>query len=521
MRNNAKIFEPYLKGQRDPDEILRELDRIDAAESLRHFIELSWDVLEPGREFQSGWHLDAICEHLEAVHEGQIKRLLINVPPGAMKSLSSNVFFPAWEWGPKGRPDLRYISTSYSSELSVRDNRRARILIQSNWYQDRWGDEFCFVSDQNAKIKFETDHRGFKIATSVSGVGTGERADRVIIDDPHNVKEGESEAKRNEVLLWFTEVMPTRLNDPENSAIIVIMQRVHEADVSGLILERELGYEHLCLPMEYDPSRHCVTSIGFEDPRTVENELLWPDRMTRAVVERDKKVMGPYATAGQFQQRPSPRGGGLFKRKWWRFFETSAKGFRLQRPIGCYEGEAEPLPSLDWVVISIDAAFKAKVTGSRVGILVVGGSGPFRYVLENHTRHMTFRETCDTIATFDPNTGRINGGLLNKFPHCSRVLIEDKANGSAIVDTMRQRISGIIPVTPEGGKESRGQAIQPAVESGHVFLPEGAPWLEDFITELGNFPAGAHDDQVDALSQALIYMTASVDVARAMGMANL
>jgi len=508
-----------LSSLENPTDLLTELDRIDSEESLRSFSELSWNNLEPGRKFISGWHLDAICDHLEAVSRGEINRLLINVPPGAMKSLSTNVFFPAWEWGPQGRPDRRYVSASYSAELSVRDNRRCRQLIQSKWYQERWGGIFHFVSDQNAKVKFETDQRGFKIATSVGGVGTGERGDRVIIDDPHNVKEGESSAKRNEVLLWFTEVIPTRLNDPEESAIIVIMQRVHEGDVSGLILEKEIGYEHLCLPMEFNPTRRCVTSIGFQDPRTEENELLWPERMTRAVVERDKKVMGPYATAGQFQQEPSPRGGGLFKRTWWRFYTPT--GIPAPRPAEVDTSPAVPLPNdFDWVLLSIDAAFKASAKGSRVSMLMLAGKGPFVYVLDNRTRHMTFRQTCEEIAVFDDGN-KLVGGLRHQYPSCRRVLIEDKANGPAIIDTLRQKISGIIAVNPEGGKESRGQAIQPTVESGHVLLPEGAPWLDDFISEFALFPAGKNDDQIDALSQGMIYMTAGLDVTRAIGLANL
>jgi len=463
------------------------------------FIELAWPVLEPKRQFVAGWHIDAICDHLEAVSHGEITRLLINIPPGCMKSLTTDVFWPAWEWGPKNRPDLRYVSSSYSQDLTIRDNRRTRLLITSKWYQSLWKDRFHLVSDQNAKTRFDTNHHGFKIATSVGGLSTGERGDRFIIDDPHNIKDGESAAKRMEVTSWFTETVPTRMTDPEKSAIVVIMQRVHAEDVSGVILERDLGYVHLMLPMEFEPKRKCFTLIGFEDPRTRDNELLWRERMTRAVVERDKKPLGEYGVAGQFQQRPAPRGGGLFKRVWWRFF-TAGVG----RPQGCNTFPSEPLPEMEWVVISVDASFKKTVTGSRVGMLVVGGWKANRYILEDWTMPMTFRETCDYIRK-----------LKTRFPRALRILVEDKANGSAIIDTLKAEIAGIIPVTPEGGKEARASAIQPAVESGNVFLPEGAPWLDDFLQELSTFPMGSHDDRVDALSQALIFMQAGADVSRA------
>lgn len=491
----------------DPDQLLRDLDRLDSEASLRNFIELGWPILEPGRRYVPNWHIDCISDHLEAVHRGEITRIMFNLPPGGMKSLTTDAFFPAFEWGPKRRPDLRYVSASYNIDLTVRDNRRTRTLITSPWYQALWGDVFQLVGDQNAKTRFDNNRMGFKIATSVGGLGTGERGDRFIIDDPHNIKDGESAAKRNESRLWFQETVPTRMSDPEHSAIIVIMQRVHEADIAGLILEKDLGYTVVCLPMEFEPERKCFVEItGWEDPRTEEGELLWPARMTRSIVERDKKVMGEYAVAGQFQQRPAPRGGGMFKRTWWRFYETGHKN----RPLDVTEEPAVPLPDLDWIVLSVDAAFKGTAAGSRVGMVVVGGKGPFRYVLANRTAPMTFGKTVEAIEQ-----------LLVEFPRCTRVLIEDKANGPAIVDTLRQKISGVIAVNPEGGKEARAAAMQPSVESGHWLLPEGAPWLDDFITEFALFPSSAKNDQVDATSQAGIYMTQGASVARLLGLSKL
>ena len=210
----------------------------------------------------------------------------------------------------------------------------------------------------------------------------------------------------------------------------------------------------------------------------------------------------------------------MFSRKWWRFYETTSSGF-LGRPHGCNDAEASTLPTqMDWIVLSCDAAFKKTESGSRVSLMVIGGKGPYRYILDNITKPMTFKETCEAIVRVDEN-GRIIGGLLHKWPRCNRVLVEDKANGPAIIDTLRQFVNGIIPILPEGGKESRASAIQPAVESGHVLLPEGAPWLDDFLGEISSFPVGAKDDQVDALSQALIYMTAGVDVARLRALCKL
>lgn len=207
----------------------------------------------------------------------------------------------------------------------------------------------------------------------------------------------------------------------------------------------------------------------------------------------------------------------MFKRNWWRFFRDPKKWTPTSRPQGSNEDRATDLPpQLDWVLLSCDSAFKATATGSRVSIIILGGRGPFRFVLDNVTRAMTFKETCDAILKVD-GTGKAIDGLLSRWK-CSKVLIEDKANGSALIDTLRTHVHGVIDINPEGGKESRASAIQPMVESGHVLLPEGAPWVDDFISEFATFPAGAHDDQVDALSQAIIHMGTNAAVSRAIAL---
>lgn len=501
-RDSANYL-PELAGT-DPEELLAELDRFDCKDSLRAYTRLAWSVLEPDRGFVPGWHLDAIADHLTAVSNGEILRLLINIPPGCMKSLSTNVLWPTWEWGPLGKPGLRYVSAAYSQDLTIRDNRRARSLLQSPWYRRRWP-HVKLVSDQNAKTRFDTDQMGFRIATSVGGLGVGERGDRFVIDDPHNIKDGESNAKRNEVLLWLDEVVPTRLSDPAKSAIILIMQRVHEQDAAGHLLEKELGYVHLMLPMEFDPKRRCSTSLGFVDPRREENELLWPSRMTREVVDRDKKAMGEYAAAAQFDQNPTPRGGGMFKRLWWKFYR-SENGSTF-RPEGCNELPALARPQrkeFDWIGMSIDAAFKKnEKTGSRVGFLVAGGIGALIYTLADFTQFMGFTETV-----------RLTREMHKEFEP-QFTLIEKKANGDAVLDTLGPEIPGIIGVEPEGGKDSRAAASAFQCEAGQLLLPEGEIWTSDFVTEHAQFPSSAKDDRVDAMSQLCIYVNANPHLAKA------
>ncbi|MHA1859152.1 MAG: phage terminase large subunit [Candidatus Thorarchaeota archaeon] len=468
---------PFSLDQVNPATALRALDRADSESSLREFIKLSWPILEPGRDFVMGWHIDAVCDHLEAVTNGEITRLLINVPPGCMKSLSTEVFWPAWEWGPKGMPSTRYVSASYSNDLTVRDNRRCRNLIKSDWYQSLWGKEFNLVGDQNAKMRFDTNYAGFKIATSVGGLGTGERGDRFIIDDPHNIKDGESDAKRMAALLWFTETVPTRMNDPEKSAIVIIMQRVHDQDISGLILEKDFGYDHLMIPMEFEPDRKCFTCIGFEDPRTEDGELMWPERMTEEVLERDKKVMGEYAVASQFQQRPAPRGGGMFKKEWFEVINAD------QLPIGREVVRGWDLAASDVHTASYTAG--VKISRCRDGFFYVEDA-----VRAQESEHKVERLILNT-ASQDGYQTRISGPQ------------DPGQAGKAQAKYYIRQLAGFnVRFTPEtGDKITRATPLAAQAEAGNVKLIRGL-WNEDYLDELSTFPFGKFDDQMDASSRA-------------------
>src|SRR3954465_13225226 len=217
-------------------ELVREkgpIERDACAASLATFVRRGWPVLEPGTPYVHGRVLDAICEHLQAVTVGQITRLLITVPPGCAKSLLCSVFWPAWEWGPRGLAHHRFLSFSYSDRLSTRDNRRTRLLVTSPWYRRLW--PLALAEDQDAKTRFENAARGWRMASSIGGVGTGERADIVTLDDVHAVADADSQVKLESTLLWFRETLPTRLNSPAQSSIVVIMQRINQGDVAGEI----------------------------------------------------------------------------------------------------------------------------------------------------------------------------------------------------------------------------------------------------------------------------------------------
>jgi len=286
--------------------------------SLNSFTKASWSTIENAIPFQNNWHIDAINDHLQAVVDGDIKRLIINIPPRHMKSLSTAVILPAWTWARD--PSKKFLYSSYAASLSIRDSTKCRRLIESPWYQSHFP-HVKLTSDQNTKGRFENSSGGHRIATSVGGAATGDGGDIVLIDDPASASVAQSSAMRTSVLEWWDQTMQTRLNDPKNSSFIIIAQRLHTNDLCGHILENELGseWDHLMIPARYEvghptPMR---SSIGFTDPRTKEGELLWPERFGEKELSTLERSLGSYASAGQLQQRPAPKGGGILKASWW------------------------------------------------------------------------------------------------------------------------------------------------------------------------------------------------------------
>lgn len=451
-----------------------EIERRECARSLSTFIKKAWHVLEPGQPYDHGWHIDAMSEHLQAITDGEISRLLINVPPGMMKSVILNIMWPSWEWGPKRMTYLRFLGTSHNINLAVRDSTKMRRLVQSKWFQDRWPTPL--MSDQNSKTKFETDTSGFREAMAFTSL-TGSRGDRVLIDDPLSVDDASSDQIRESVNETFREAVPSRLNNPKRSAIVVIMQRLHERDVSGLILSEKLGYEHLRLPMEFEPEDRCITSIGFIDPRTEEGELLFPERFPRDVVERDKKVMTEYAVAGQYQQRPVPRGGGLFKREW-------------------FEGKVLKGAPADvkWVR-HWDLAATKKTSAARTAGVKIGRTFDGRYIVGDVIK---FQEEGHRVREIIKATAERDG-----FETEISLPQDPGQAGKVQASDMVSMLSGYkVKAEPEtGDKYSRAEPFSAQCGAGNVYLIE-APWNTSYLDELCMFPNGTFKDQVDASSGA-------------------
>lgn len=453
--------------------------------TLYGFVQEAWHILEPVEPFIGGWAVQAICEHLEAIADGRIRRLLINCPPGFAKSLLVSVFFPAWLWGPGGKPSTRILSTSHEEGLSVRDNLRMRRLIVSPWYQARWGEVCALTQDQTAKMRFENKATGWRECAAFTGL-PGRRGDLVIVDDPNTTKTMESDVQRAEAARTFMEDIPSRVNN-ERSAIVVIQQRLHEGDVSGVILSRKLGYVHLCLPMEFEPDRRCETEIGFRDPRTYEGELLAPERQGRNAVEELKRSLLAYGTAGQLQQRPSPREGALFKIG--KITIIDALPATIHKRVRAWDFAASrATPGRD-----PDYTAGVKVSRDEVGFLYVED------VVRDRWSANDVKVVVKATASRDTSRTRVR---LPQDPGQA-----GKAQAEDFVRALVGYPVTVLPVT--GDKVTRAMPAASQVEAGNVFLVRG-DWNETFLAELATFPAGSHDDQVDAFADAINQISSAV-----------
>ena len=438
---------------------------------LAGFVREAWHVLEPNTPLVWGWHLDALCAHLEAISRGEFNLLLVNIPPGTMKSLIVSVFWPAWEWGPLNRPSLTYLTTAYKDEISTRDARKMRDLVASEWFQHLWPH---VVMTRLAETSSANAARGTRESMAFKNL-TGGRGDRVIIDDPHSTESAESDLERATAIRVFRESVPSRINDPKTSAIVVIMQRLNEGDVSGTILKLGLPYVHLNLPMEFEADNRCTTRIGFTDPRTFDGELLFPERFPPEWIKQQKDVVGPYAWAGQYQQRPVPRSGGMFKRENFRIVNAA--------PFGTV-----------WVRYW-DLAGTAGGTGARTAGLKLGKSpdGAFYigHVVTDRLEGAAVRRLMLATAELDGTSCEIgfsqDPGQAGKTQAADIVAMLAGYKAAAHIET--------------GSKITRAEPASSQSEAGNIYLVRG-DWNQAFLDEACVFPNAPLKDQVDALSGA-------------------
>ena len=400
---------------------------------------------------------------------------------------------------------------------------RCRNVVMSDRYQRLWGSRFRISNEQFTKVKFANDQTGWKLATSTGGIGVGERGDRFIIDDANNTMMMESEAVRYTTNMWFTEVVPDRLNNPKESAIVVIQQRLHEEDVSGVALERDLGYTHLCIPMEYVPhgfvngydiegkiktfdswdpefNDNCPMITEFwRDPRTEEGEPAWPERFGEAEIEELKKAKGPYAWAGQYQQTPEVRGGSIIRRDYWQ------------------EWEAPQYPdNIEYILASVDTAYTEKEENDASAMTVWGlfrdaNKNPKIILLYAWQEKMEIHKLVQKII--DTCTKDARSVSHPRF-QVDKLLIEAKASGLSVSQEIR-RIIGfngkfgieLINPTKQGDKVARAHSILHLFSDGMVYAPPvSLQWVYEVVNQAAVFPKGSKDDLVDSTTMALRHL---------------
>jgi phage terminase large subunit-like protein len=495
----------------DRDILVREL----AERSLVEFMRVMWQAVR-GEDLQLNWHHYAVGEHLEAALRFEITNLMINIPRRHTKSLLASACLTPWWWTKV--PSSKFLYASHSASLSLRDSVDSRRIIQSPLYQRYWGDKFVLTGDQNTKSKYENDNSGFRYATSVGSGILGNGGDYNVADDLMDSRKiGQlSNADFDNVVEWWRNSWEASINNPQKHAKILIMQRLDTRDIAQYLMDNSPdNWVVLKIPSEYEPQVMIHNPLGFIDPRTQEGELLWPERgFDRKFIDGQKLKLGSYNYAAQHQQRPVPRGGGLFK-------AVNIKRYRNQSSIG----------DIIQRVASWDTA-KSKKDGNAYSVCTEWAkTRNGYYLLDVYRQRVEFSDLLRAVITradaFKPDA----------------ILIEDKANGTELISQLRSMREAewrlmlnelgvdrrpslnIVPVMPvakkasdnrvergnvfyvQGDKLARAESISAQFVAGNVFLPENAPWLALFEEEMMNFPSSQFKDQVDSMTQALKYMS--------------
>jgi predicted phage terminase large subunit-like protein len=434
---------------------------------LAAFTQKTFRTVDPGTPYLHNWHVDLISEYLEACTRREVKRLIINIPPRSLKSVSVSIGWPAWLLGKN--PSERIVAASYSDRLALKHSVDCRLVLQSEWYR-RVFPSVILTGDQNEKSKFVTTARGQRFATSVGGSATGEGGGILIVDDPLNPLQAASKVMREAANTWFDQTFYSRLDDKENGVIVVVMQRLHAEDLTGHLLAKG-GWDHLCIPAVAEV--RTVIDFGRVKRTREPGDLLHPQREGPQAVERMKRDMGSMAWAGQYQQRPAPAEGGIFKSHWFKRY-------------------ADPQQSYDMIVQSWDTAIKASQLNDPSCCTTWGIRKNGWDLLQVMVRRLEYPDLKSLVisqaAYFGP----------------SAVLIEDKASGQQLLQDLRRESKlPLIGIMPLADKITRASGVSALIEAGKVALPTHAAWLPDYEVEMLTFPNSPHDDQVDSTSQFL------------------
>lgn len=466
-------LERFIK-QAELELIARSREKCQA--SYYEFFKEAWPVImaEP---YIDNWHIKLECEYLEYVRIGEIRNLVINQPPGTCKSLVVSAFYQPWIWTQD--PDQRFMMASYAQSLCEDLSTKALSIIQSQWYQDRWGSKFTLPT-KPAVTDFENSKKGMRLSTTPGG-GLGRHADYRIADDIVKAVDAGIDRKQiKNVNAWLANTWFMRSRNPLTVRDILVMQRLMHGDPADVYLEN--GATLLALPMKYEPKMFSYGPWG-GDVRSTPGELLWPARFPLEEVEKQEKSLGTEANiAAQHGQKPNPASGGIFKPEW--LIHTWQEGTLPEK--------------FDRFILSADCTFTDADTSDFVALQVWAQAGPKYYLLDQICARLGAEATTEAIQS-----------LRRKWPAIKDIIIEAKANGEAVIEALKKQVSGVIAITPLGGKESRAAAVTYLFKAGDIIIPEKSTSsfnVDKYKQELIVFNKGIHDDQVDATTQALMYL---------------
>ena len=456
------------------------LGQLTNGNSLYEFTRRFYHDVVPARYFDN-WHIPAICEHLQACASGHISKLIINIPPRFMKSTLVSVMFPMWLWS--FRPQTRFLYSSYSDQLAARDGAACiKLALNPRYLAYTQNRAKLITATRASRNRFGNMAGGYRLSVSIGGAATGEGGDYVVVDDPHKTMEADSVTHRETVIRWWDETMQSRRNDPNYGAHIVVMQRLHENDLTGHILSKGNDVVHLFIPMQYDSFRHCKT-ILFSDPRTKEGQLLWPSRYGARVVRALRTSLGERAYEGQYQQNPKPLKGVLFDIKW------------LRNQI---IDEHELPENLDWFRY-YDLAYSLKTTADNTATLKGAMYQGTLYLMKG------------IAAKVDsPSARRMIKQIMLSEPDVLHG-VESAIHGAPIVQDLLEdnelAAIGLRTVVVTKDKITRATPAAIRAEQGQLKFVRSAnsdnSWINDWIDEMAIFPYGKHDDRVDTVSGVL------------------
>lgn len=495
----------------------------DMRRDFKEFVRGAWHIVEPGKEFKGGWHIDAICDHLTYVSLGDINDLVINIPPRHSKSTIVAVMWPAWEW--TWKPQTQWLFATYAMALTIRDSVKCRRLIQSPWYRERFGDVFSISSDLNQKGRFDNDANGYRLATAVAGTATGEGGDKIVVDDAHNMKEINSDTIRGGVIEWWRDVMSTRGNDPKALGRVIIAQRGHHQDLPGHVLASGT-WVHLNLPGYFVPNTRCVTKakktsnrivpanpengiwtmgddtplltegeVIFIDPRKRENELLTPDRFGPDEMAKLSLELTERGFEAQIQQNPSAKGGNIMKTQHWREW-VEPELPNIQMIIQCYDTAFEEEEENDYSARTTWGVFEYEERLNKKLPWTAKYKGQTRLclmLLERLNKRMEFPEL------------RKNAKEAAKLWKPDKILIEKKASGHSLAQELRRADLPVARIKVNDSKFVRAHAASLVLERGCIFYVK-RNWAQEVINQCSNFPADDHDDMVDTCTMAMLWL---------------